>query len=1698
MKNKQRLISLLLCMMMVLGMLAAPGFADGPETHDHEEEPEITVTDAVVIDETSKTWTEEVPSADDADAPETTEDIGSNAAEATSEPVQEPLVSSSSPMMPMSSLDVPSPLALEEVDLEAVKSDINSYLETADVDVTSHQDTYSDTYTFSQDADGVDSQVALIAALKGGVDTLLAQVKEDGYAITSASAAVEETHDSGDAYKLTIQYNKKDVGAPVITVEAVDGNKDTLYDTDYYCSIPTIKVTDNVGIQKISIENKFRDEWYSDEETENWNEDLEGTPTEHSIDLSGKKGTFTITVTDTSENTASVSFHVEHVTGTMQRADYPPSCTEPSRMLTLYYCRTCNELFYTITNKYQPGNNEYRAPLGHDYGNETYEVEDPCGPTDEKATYQICERCGYVNVLSGDFDIEDSSHSWTTKTKEATCENQGATWEECELCGARKNVVNTPAHGHLYGEYKDTVYPDCKTKTNGTRETHCRYESEGCEHPVKTITIPYSHKYRDAVIEEATCVKEGKGGNVCSVCGNISEYGQYTIPTGDHQFPPVSDDCTKERKCLNCEETIPGEEHHNLEWRDYSNKMHYAVCTNPGCTFKSDNTEHTRPENYDCTKAYYCETCGGYVPASNVTHEFPAEWESDGTNHWKKCIHPDCTYTGKSAAHIVENDNDCTTDDLCSVCRAVVHEGLDEHNYGDTLYSGSAGHWKECENPDCNATSEVQPHTAVNDNNCTTEDKCPECDYVVRPKQESHSFAGAPYESAGAEGHHQKCQNQGCNEYNNIVEHSGGKATCVTPAVCDDCNASYGGVDASEHEGPIVTEKRVPATTETEGYSGDEVCQSCHVVVKKGEVIPKQGPTHQHSFTIPMEDDEACWMQCECGERDDYRPHDFEQKSDANGHWNECKNCHHQTEHLPHVGDDDNDCETALTCDTCGYEMKAALHHVWSEEYAGNPSSHWHTCTNPGCTATSDPEDHDAEDDGNCETALVCKTCQRIIREAETHKFGSVWNISAEGHYTLCQNTGCNERHVEEHIASTDDGNCATAVTCTVCTYEMVPAQEHSFIGSPWYSDGQGHHYRECTNPGCDEESMIEACSGGTATCISQAICEHCNQPYGETNPDNHIEGVVLKDYVEPTFETEGYSGDEHCAGCDTIVKHGEVLARLEEEHFHNYTVDMADTEACWKQCECGAIDPDSWKPHVFEGDYLYDDTGHYRLCANGCGTKSAVIPHEAGENDYNCETALTCKDCDYEFVPAQTHRFDTSAYSHDATGHWNVCLNDNCTVQGNKTEHDAEDDGNCETALVCDTCGYVIDAELLHSFSGNWTTDGTEHWKVCENPGCKAEDARAAHEGGDATCIRQAACDVCGELYGSVDPDNHKGATERRNHRPATAEEDGYTGDIYCLDCEEIIENGTTIPAVGEDHEHTFGAWEGDATHHWRECETCGYDDGYGEHDENILDSNETHHWTSCSVCGKKNPEMPHNTNAMGSDENEHWTECDVCGKEGEHEAHQMDSMGHSSTEHWNVCALCGKESEHEAHDQKEMKHDETSHWNVCSVCGEQSSISEKHTFVDGECTVCKALDPSYVPPVEPGDADLTALRAAIAAAELLDEKEYKDFSAVKDALAAARALLEKADDLTEADQADIDAAAKALEDAIAALEKLGEGESKPTDKPAAGSGNPDDAPRTGDENHLIGLVLAALAFALCGSLAAVSVKRRKQHSNK
>jgi uncharacterized repeat protein (TIGR02543 family) len=144
------------------------------------------------------------------------------------------------------------------------------------------------------------------------------------------------------------------------------------------------------------------------------------------------------------------------------------------------------------------------------------------------------------------------------------------------------------------------------------------------------------------------------------------------------------------------------------------------------------------------------------------------------------------------------------------------------------------------------------------------------------------------------------------------------------------------------------------------------------------------------------------------------------------------------------------------------------------------------------------------------------------------------------------------------------------------------------------------------------------------------------------------------------------------------------------------------------------------------------------------------------------------------------------------------------CTEDGNEEYWLCNVCNNKYTSTDCTSkWNNVVIPKTGHSYDSTYVYDGDNHWQVCKN--CSELSDKVAHSGGQATCIAKAKCTICGMQYGALDSSNHVGETELRGVVTATAEVNGYTGDTYCLDCNQKIADGQVIPATGISHNHSL-----------------------------------------------------------------------------------------------------------------------------------------------------------------------------------------------------------------------------------------------------------------------------------------------------
>lgn len=284
--------------------------------------------------------------------------------------------------------------------------------------------------------------------------------------------------------------------------------------------------------------------------------------------------------------------------------------------------------------------------------------------------------------------------------------------------------------------------------------------------------------------------------------------------------------------------------------------------------------------------------------------------------------------------------------------------------------------------------------------------------------------------------------------------------------------------------------------------------------------------------------------------------------SDSFSHWHECSICKGKGDIAAHTYDQETVNEqykaSSATClsgttyymscvcgakgaDTFEIDDKDPDNHsgILNNDWKSNDTNHWkeYSC----CRAHTEEAAHSGGT-ATCQNKAVCSTCNKPYGNLGSHVPASTWSKDASGHWHACQTPNCNEQlaftaHTPGPAATED-----APQLCTVCSYELAPALEHTHVWGAWISNGDGTHTRTCAKDSSHTET--NACSGGIATCQSSAVCAVCNTAYGAKDMTNHTGGTEVRGSVEATTSTEGYTGDTYCKGCNTKLADGKTIPK--------------------------------------------------------------------------------------------------------------------------------------------------------------------------------------------------------------------------------------------------------------------------------------------------------------------------------------------------------------------------------------------------------------------------------------------------------------------------------------------------------------------------------------------------------------------------
>ena len=541
-------------------------------------------------------------------------------------------------------------------------------------------------------------------------------------------------------------------------------------------------------------------------------------------------------------------------------------------------------------------------------------------------------------------------------------------------------------------------------------------------------------------------------------------------------------------------------------------------------------------------------------------------------------------------------------------------------------------------------------------------------------------------------------------------------------------------------------------------------------------------------------------------------------------------------------------CQKKAVCDGCGQEYGELGNHKFTETVSKMYLKSAATCQSPAvyyksclvCDKKSSETFEYGEKDfsnhiGN--TYLVgqkeatcyaegytgdtyCSTCNHEIERGTSiaknaHNPASVWTTDETDHWKECQTVGCGNIIDKAHHSG-GEATCVNKAICEVCKIEYgdvdatnhkhtevrgakdatccengytgdtyctdcnalissgaeIPATgNHTDVDGKWESDGENHWHTCYFGTKFD----VTAHTGGEATCVNKAICEVCKIEYGDVDATNH-KHTEVRGATDPTCCEAGYTGDKWCTDCNTKIESGSEISS---------TGNHTDVDGKWES----------------------DGTNHWHTCY--FGTKFDITAHNGGEA--TCKSPAECSECGHSYGPL------------DANNHKGT------TYLKNQKEATCFEEGYTGDTYCSDCNEKIADGQSIaknaHNPASVWTTNEHDHWKECQTVGCGNVIDKAAHSGGEATCVSKAVCEVCKAQYGDVDATNHK-HTEIRDAKPATEQERGYTGDTWCIDCNKKIATGSEIAML--EHKLTLVeakdatvTEQGNIKYYY--CENCG-----------------------------------------------------------------------------------------------------------------------------------------------------------------------------------------------------------------------------------------------------------------------------------
>ncbi|MBQ8424668.1 MAG: hypothetical protein IJX17_01445, partial [Clostridia bacterium] len=433
-------------------------------------------------------------------------------------------------------------------------------------------------------------------------------------------------------------------------------------------------------------------------------------------------------------------------------------------------------------------------------------------------------------------------------------------------------------------------------------------------------------------------------------------------------------------------------------------------------------------------------------------------------------------------------------------------------------------------------------------------------DLTITIDENAHNYG--VWTSNGDGTHSRQCLHN--SEHVETVSCAGGEATCEEKAVCDTCKGEYG--ELKNHTFGAWNEE-VPATcskTGTKGYKDCSVCEK-HFDKDGNKIVDLTLAINSEAHNY------GAWT--------------------SNGDGTHTRVCSYNNAHLEkeNCAGGKATCEEKAVCDICKKEYGNFGGHTFGEWINEKPA----TCSEVGtkghkdclvCEKHFDKDGNEIEDltiavnseahnygawtsngdgthtrvcsynnahlengdctggEATCDKKAVCDTCKGEYGELKNHTFGD-WNEEVPATCSKTGTKGYKDCSVcEKHFDN--DGNEITDLTLEL------NAVAHNY--GAWTSNGNGYHTRVCLYD--NKHTELDVCSGGEATCEERAVCEICEEAYG--NLADHTFGDWSEE-VPATCSQTGTKAHKDCLVCEKHFDENdneiEDLTIEIDEEAHNY-----------------------------------------------------------------------------------------------------------------------------------------------------------------------------------------------------------------------------------------------------------------------------------------------------------------------------------------------------------------------------------------------------------------------------------------------------------------------------------------------------------------------------------------------------------------